>query len=438
MKLIPILLTILLLVAACDDDSGESTPEPQGLDCPTTAEEPDGLFLTWQDDPTTTMTIDWHVEPVSGDDETDEADKAADEPRTALCFRQVDDSVWSDESDAKHVEPGQYDRLVYRTELTGLEPGQEYVFQVGDFEREFRFRTMPDSIDDEPLVFATGGDTMHLPQLFEPTNEVVMDYDPQFIAWGGDLAYADGGTDSGSVDRWRMWFDSILDTLVHDDGRVVPIIAGVGNHEVDGGYYFNHDDYEQADQHRQALAPFYYSLFAFPGQPGYGVLDFADYLSIVALDTDHTNPIEGEQTDWLESTLSEREDRGVTHIIPVYHVAAFPSHRDLDGKIKTRIREHWVPHFEEYGVRLAFENHDHTYKRTHPIRDGEVDDDGIVYIGDGAWGVITRRGDSRGEWYIDEFASEKHGLIVTLDGEDHHVLAIDQDGEILDEYGTIP
>ncbi len=430
MKVIPVLLVFVFLLCACDDEPTEKPPEPQGLDCPTTDDEPEGLFLTWKSDPTTTMTIDWHVDP---DEESNS------EPRTSLCFRHLDDSVWTDEAEAQLIEAPEFERQIYRTELTDLEPGTEYVFQVGHFAREFRFRTMPDSIDDEPLVFAAGGDTMHMPQLFEPTNEVVMEYDPQFIVWGGDLAYADGDTNPAANLRWELWFDAIRDTLITDDGRAVPIIAGIGNHEVVDGYYFNNDGYEQTDQWRHQLAPLYYSLFAFPGQPGYGVLDFGDYLSVVVLDTDHTNPIEGAQTDWLQSTLADRHDRGVEHIFPVYHVAAFPSHRDFDGSIKGRIRDNWIPHFEEYGVRLAFENHDHTYKRTHPIRGGEVDEDeGIVYIGDGAWGVFPRDGDSQDEWYIAEFADELHGLVVTIHGEHHHVKAVGQDGAVIDEYGSIP
>jgi hypothetical protein len=39
--------------------------------------------------------------------------------------------------------------------------------------------------------------------------------------------------------------------------------------------------------------------------------------------------------------------------------------------------------FDRYGVQLAFENHDHTFKRTYPLRAGKLDPRGTVYLGDG-------------------------------------------------------
>lgn len=44
-----------------------------------------------------------------------------------------------------------------------------------------------------------------------------------------------------------------------------------------------------------------------------------------------------------------------------------------------------APLFEEYELTAAFENHDHTYKRTHRIRDGWWIPRGVLYLGDGAW-----------------------------------------------------
>jgi len=43
-----------------------------------------------------------------------------------------------------------------------------------------------------------------------------------------------------------------------------------------------------------------FQLFAFPGHPAFGVLDFEGYLSRLVLDSDQTNPVEGVETAWLE------------------------------------------------------------------------------------------------------------------------------------------
>lgn len=387
-------------------------------------DKPSGLQLTWQYDPATTMTIDWHVEESHSNDHI-------------LRYRKLGDDVWLS------VEAGQFgfpysDRIIHRVELTELRPATTYEFRAGSFPRVYQFRTVQEDLADHPLIFATGGDTRHNKEWMLNTNRAVMQYDLDFIVWGGDLAYADGRPDR--LYRWYEWFEANYESLITEEGRVIPVIAGIGNHEVLSRYYFNSHrltwlpEYEQNDASRKMIAPYYYALFAFPGQPGYATLDFGNYLSILMLDTDHSNPIEGVQTDWLEKELRERARRKVTHVFPVYHVPAYPSHRDYNGAINTRVRNNWVPLFEKYGVRAAFENHDHTYKRTHPIRNGAIAEDGIVYIGDGAWGVNHRVGNSRDAWYINRFESVRHGIIVTLTDDKQHYEVVNEDGALIDTY----
>jgi hypothetical protein len=82
-------------------------------------------------------------------------------------------------------------------------------------------------------------------------------------------------------------------------GRLVPLLGCLGNHEVDGGY-----------EKTRKEAPFFYAMFdgLYP-EKGFASLDFGDYMSLIFLDTAHTTPIEGEQTDWLAKTLKDREER---------------------------------------------------------------------------------------------------------------------------------
>jgi acid phosphatase type 7 len=382
--------------------------------------QPSGLLLTWQRDPTTTMTIDWH---------------GPEDSSPVLRYQPAHEAGWQEAQAHAHAFPHS-DRTIFRVELTGLTPGADYHFKAGAFTRTFSFRTMPSDIISRPLRFAAGGDIRHRQELMEKTNRAAMAYDLDFVVWGGDFAYANGN--ARRVDRWYEWFDANLNTLITDDGRVVPVVAAIGNHEVQGGYITAHDEYEPTNEWRARIAPFFYSLFAFPGQPGYGTLDFGEYLSLVILDTNHTNPIEGAQTEWLRAQLAERTNRRVPHILPVYHVPAWPSHRPFTGRVSTSVREHWVPLFDEYNIRVALEHHDHTYKRTHPLRGGKVDASGTVYFGDGAWGVGTRAGNSKDEWYINQFASERHAIIVTLQGTHQHFLVVNEDGDVLDEYPETP
>ncbi len=382
--------------------------------------DPVAIHLYWRQDPTTTMLIDWQT---LEDQERD----------TVVQYRPTGTEEWSTQTGDTHPFPYS-ERTIHRVELTGLEPGTKYDFRFGEDSMDYKFRTMPEDAT-RPIRIAFGGDTRHSQEMMERTNYQAMLYDPDFVAWGGDLAYADGREDR--VDRWYEWYDAIKNTLITPEGRVIPALVGIGNHEVRQFFYFNHADYEETDEFRAQIAPYFFGLFDWPGQPGYDVLDFGDYMSIIMLDTDHANAVGGTQTEWLEEVLAERQD--VPHVFPVYHVTAYPSHRAYDHQVNVRIREHWVPLFEQYGIEVAFENHDHTYKRTHPIRGGEVDPSGVVYIGDGAWGVGTRQvHDPEETWYLKRAESVRHFILGTIHDTHRHFLMVDEEGNVIDEYPETP
>ncbi|TVQ74101.1 MAG: metallophosphoesterase family protein [Balneolaceae bacterium] len=400
--------------------------------------DPIGLFLTWQQDPTTTMTIDWHI---------------INEDRNILEFRERGTGTWSDPITARMIEFPFSDRTIQRVELTGLQPGTDYEFKFGESSKVYYFRTMPSDLS-QPLRIAVGGDTMHRQKWMEKTARQAMKYDIDFVFIQGDLAYADGLSPEKQRQRdtqtprahnqWYSFFNAYKNTLITDDYRVVPMVVTIGNHEIRGGYYFRDDRrpddpaYSDTDEWKKEVAPYFFRLFAMPGLPGYNVLDFGDYLSLLLLDTDHANPVEN-QVAWIRQTLAERSQ--VPHLIPGYHVPAYPSVRNYNDEVQKRVRELWVPEFEKGGVQLVFEAHDHAYKRTFPIRENEVRSNGIVYVGDGAWGTETREIASRQDyenWYIVKAASERHFILLTLHGTQRHMKMISSTGKVLDEYPETP
>jgi len=399
--------------------------------------DPVSLMLTWQSDPTTTMTVDWHV---------------IDEDRTYMEVRRMGASSWSDPLQAEAIDFPWSNRTVHRVEVTGLEPGTRYEFRFGQSSKIYNFRTMPADLTN-PVRIAVGGDTMHNQAWMEQTSRQAMKYDLDFILIGGDLSYADALPPEEQRQRnpyaprlenqWYGWLEAYKNSLITDDYRVVPVVASIGNHEVRGGYYYrdqgrpDHLHYRDSDEWRAEAAPYFFSLFAFPGLPGYGVLDFGDYLSILLLDSDHANPVTS-QNGWLEQTLSERQH--VRHVFPIYHVPAWPSVRNMNDRTHQAVRENWVPIFERFNLEVVFEAHDHAYKRTHPIRDGRISPNGVIYVGDGAWGTSTRRiggNQDHDNWYIAEAASERHFILLTLHGTQRHMLMVNDQGEVIDELPAV-
>lgn len=125
----------------------------------------------------------------------------------------------------------------------------------------------------------------------------------------------------------------------------------------------------------------------------------------------------------------------MSYVFPVYHVSAWPSFRALTNTYSTLVRDHWVPLFEEYGIALSFENHDHTFKRTKPIRNNQMDQQGVVYIGDGAWGVSTRKDENAHQrCYPEKVTDDHHFWNIILYPESRVVQAFTPDGELLDFF----
>ncbi len=76
----------------------------------------------------------------------------------------------------------------------------------------------------------------------------------------------------------------------------------------------------------------------------------------------------GEQTRWLEATLSAaRRDLSIDWIIAQMHQDALSSSLHGNGSDKG-IRQSWLPLFDQYGVDLVLCGHDHDYERSWPVR----------------------------------------------------------------------
>jgi hypothetical protein len=389
------------------------------------AADPLAIYLTWKDDPSTTMIVDWHV------------DSRATPP--VLEVRRQGETEWKSYPGEEGAFPF-LKRKVFRQSLDNLTPDLVYQFRFSKNDREYYFRTMPVTLS-RPVRFAIGGDTRHRTGWLREMNKVAVSHGVDFVVLGGDLAYDNGAERNANL--LSEWFETHKETFVMEDGRVVPVLVTIGNHEVRGGYITGKEagalraeiGTENLDLFRSRLAPYFYALFASPGQPGYRAIDFGNYLSFLLLDTNHTNPIEGQQTEWLKSALEERAGR--PNIFPVYHVPAYPSVRGFDEPVSTMVRETWLPLFEKAGVKFAFENHDHAYKRTPPIAGGRPDPMGIVFLGDGAWGVEPREPHPVGEtWYLERAESVRHCMIANVSPQGIRFEVFNNKNQLIDSFSS--
>jgi acid phosphatase type 7 len=382
----------------------EPAPTPRRpVDDP--AFQPSTLFLTWQRDPTTTMTVQWVGTPGETTDPT-------------IYYSDAKERAW--QTQPATVKPYPLtDFKVFRAELTGLDPGKDYHFRIGEHSPTYRFRTMPAKATNT-IHFISGGDC-GVNRHTIANNIQAARQNPMFAIVGGDLGYDNGR----SVDISLAFLRNYSQHMRARDGRLIPMIACIGNHEVDGGY-----------NQPRAKAPFFYALFdGLFRETGFATLDFGQYLSLVLLDTGHTSSIAGEQTAWLEKTLKARAD--LPNVLVVNHVPAYPSYRpvgETNGKpgAGQRNRKHWVPLFQKYRVPVVLEHHDHTFKRTKPLLDGLMHDNGVLYLGDGSWGRLRTPHTPEELPYLAVSSRHYHLSLHRLQGEERFHLALDEHGMVMD------
>lgn len=321
--------------------------------------------------------------------------------------------------------------VIHQALLTKLEPDTAYAFELhrpgvtNQFAKRYFFRTAPDHAA-APLKFVVGGDMYGTRAKLDAMNSEAGRQGAAFALLGGDLAYANGST----ANRWYDWVDSWARFAITPEDYCVPMIVLIGNHECDRNLN-EVAERDRGDYEPQKRAKFYYSLFPLPENMSNFVMDFGDYMSIVCLDSYHTQTPESQVT-WLEETLRERA--ALPNLFACYHRPAYGAlvKEDIED-----IRKYWCPLFEKYGVDVVFENDHHMYKRTLPLVGGKMHPDGVAYLGDGAWGVEPREipwERTRRLGYVVRGESQNHLIRVTIDNGYQMFDAYTSNGIPIDNY----
>jgi hypothetical protein len=356
------------------------------------------VYLTWSDaDTSTTMTVNYHtgddfqVSQVYFDTEARHGDPAA------YRFRRVGEAM---------PVPGARQRRVHTVHLTDLTPGVTYHFIAGDplsgFTEERAFRTIPD--DGTPIRFAVGGDMSNYRAAWTMARRVAAEA-PDAVMIGGDIAYA-----GGSYLLWDKWLRRWGKLMVAPDGRTIPLVLAIGNHELGGSPYFQR-------------------LFDQGGETFF-VRTFGPGIVCVVLDTGNVVPYDGRQSGWLRDTLEAHASYPIK--LALYHDPLYPAHKSFDQRASVAGREHWLPLFDRFGLTAGFEHDDHLYKRTKLLTRGRVSPDGTLYIGGGSWGMPPRP--PQAEPYLARAEQTRNVVIVDVRADEIEYRAIGTRGKTFDRF----
>jgi hypothetical protein len=116
----------------------------------------------------------------------------------------------------------------------------------------------------------------------------------------------------------------------------------------------------------------------------------------------------------------------------VTHVPVYAVHSDTTAE---KLKANWAPIFEQYGVDLVLEGHQHVYSRSYPMYQGQIDyENGIPYI----MGVSGSKSySSADETFAERTVYETPNCqIIRTDGATMTVQTVDTDGNELD-YAAI-
>jgi len=291
---------------------------------------PDRVVLTLAADPATTVDVSWRTDTSVA--------AAAIEYARATPGPEFVDSV---ESRAGTTAPfGDGAARVHRhhVQLGGLEPDTAYVYRVGGeagWTEWFQFRTASD--ERRPFRFVYFGDAQNAIRSHwsRVVRGAALDApEAAFMLHAGDLVNI-----SERDEEWGEWFGagSWLNAML-------PQLATPGNHEYREGVLSSH----------------WRPQFAFPDNGPDGLEDTVYWLDYQGVRFVSLNTLEGleAQVEWLPGALSEG-DPSWTIVFMHYPVFSAAKGRDNDA-----LRAALKPIFDEHGVDLVLQGHDHAYLRT--------------------------------------------------------------------------
>lgn len=396
-------LTLSILVWSCNDQGGG---QQSGKVTPYT-------YLTWrQADTATTITVNVHSDTtVKTLRVLFDADSAG-----------GDLSKYRYSVDTTTRAISGVSRLIHSADLTGLFPNSVHYFTIINPETnavvvsEKSFKTLPD--DNTPLRLAVGGD-MDVGSDVVTFNRLAASKSPQVALLGGDIAYDDGVL--GNYTKWDTWLKYYTENMITPEGHLIPLIMAIGNHEVSGGYNGGLNK-----------APFWTNYFAQEPGKSYFSRKLNQDTVLFVLDSGHAVSHGGAQADWLTSEMQAHQS--TKNRLAIYHVPLFPSVRSFSDANSSNGRKNWLSIFDNFGLTVAFENHDHALKRTKMLKGGKptTDGSGTLYLGDGCWGTGPR-GVSSGRDYIAHSEGSRHFWDVKISPSGMSFDALGSKGEVLDQ-----
>ena len=367
---------------------------------------PDQIVLTLGDNPETERRIAWKTDHHT--------------TGTQVVFVRVDGanpasvdwnspSVRSAEGSSVefHSNLGPY--RAHEVALTDLLPGARYAYRVGDGSAEGWSATAVFTVvatSNESIIAVVLGDSRNRMDVWRNVVSAAGGRAPAFLISTGDLV-----RDGEDMNDWNAWFHEAQSVF-----STVPFMPCLGNHERHSPNYFL-----SFGLPKNAPPQLEEECYSFDCGPAHWVVLNSEI------------DLEG-QARWLADDLRSTL-KPWTFVF--FHRPAYAGHPSR-GDGNKDVRETWCDLFEQYGVDIAWQGHDHYYFRTKPIRAEEVvaSGQGPIYVTTGGAGAPLYP--IQKNKYAEVAESVDHYCVMTVRPNQCYVAVYRADGSILDRFALAP
>lgn len=252
---------------------------------------------------------------------------------------------------------------MHEAHLCGLDPDTVYSYQIeSDAEHRspvYTFRTAPDvaQTPDAEIAFAAVGDSRGGYAVWARMIDQMIARDVDLVVFSGDAVFF-----GQAQDEWDQFFTTAEPLFTR-----VPVVSVHGNHEVN--------------------APNFYAQFAMPGDEENFGFDYGHAHQLVVNDSPEVlDDLTGKVPAFMAADLAAH---ATAPWLIVNHHRGLYSTGAGHGSDST-LRAAWGPVFDQAGVDLVLNGHDHDYERTKPLRGEAIQPtaaDGTIYVVSGGAGA---------------------------------------------------
>lgn len=320
------------------------------------------------------------------------ADSSASEVLT-LYYQKSTATNWKSITDTSAM-------TAHRYRITNLKRGQTYNYYLSlgteRLTQTIQFSTDHKITTDQPLRIAALGDSGNDSTDQYEVASAMAQWSPDLLLHTGDIAYNSGTT--------QEFIDNVF-TVYSDIFSRIPFYGSIGNHD------FTTD----------AAGP-YKNFFETPTNSGtedYYSFTYDKQVHIVSLNANLDYSVGSTMYNWLNQDLADHVNTPWIIVFfhqPVYSSGEHGSTVDMQTTIQ--------PLFEQYGVDLVLNGHDHNYERFSPIN-------GVHYVvtGGGGNSLYTEGTPVTGSL---EYDSVHHFVGLTITPDKLKLQAIDNTGYVFD------